>query len=314
MKLSIVIPVYKTEKTIGRCIESIVSQSYQDLEIILIDDGSPDHCPAICDTMAGKYHFIKVLHQENHGLSEARNAGIRKATGEYITFVDSDDELAPYTLLPLMKELEENPHTDILEYPVLERKGHPRHEKLLTFSSQEYNDPVEYWLETKAYLHAYAWNKIYRRTLFNYVRFPEGRRYEDAYTLPRILGIVSTNLKPCVRTTQAGMYLYHWNEKGITANSQANDLRQLYETHLETLKHISHRKAGDERIQHFMVVILNIMLDLYEMTGNFQQDSPFFQLFRQTRHLKPFKLQLLALIGYKNMCRVNKLIHKFYKR
>lgn len=314
MMLSIVIPVYKTEKTIERCIESIISQNYQDFEIILVDNGSPDHCPAICDAIARKYRFVKVLHQENSGLSEARNAGIKKATGEYITFVDSDDELAPNTLLPLMKELKENPYVDILEYPVLERKGHPRHEKYLTFPSCEYQDSMEYWLETKAYLHTYAWNKIYRKTLFDKVRFPKGRKYEDAYILPRILGIVSTNLKPCIKTTQAGMYLYYWNEEGITANAKTKDLRQLYETNLETLVHCCHGEVTDKRIQYFMVVILNIMLDLYEMTGTFEQDSLFFKIFRQTRHLKPFKLRILAVIGYRNLCRMNKLVHKFYKR
>lgn len=91
--VSIIVPVYKVEKYLDRCVESIVNQTYRDIEIILVDDGSPDNCPSMCDAWAEKDSRIKVIHKKNGGLSEARNVGIKAATGEYLLFVDSDDML-----------------------------------------------------------------------------------------------------------------------------------------------------------------------------------------------------------------------------
>lgn len=96
--VSIVVPIYKTEKYLEQCIKSIVNQTYQNLEIILVDDGSPDACPQICDAWAEKDHRIRVIHKENGGLSSARNAGIDIAAGEYICFFDSDDFIAPHAI------------------------------------------------------------------------------------------------------------------------------------------------------------------------------------------------------------------------
>ena len=88
--ISVIVPVYRVEEYLERCVESILSQTYENLEVILVDDGSPDRCPAICDAYAGKDARVKVIHQENKGLSGARNAGIELAEGEYLAFVDSD--------------------------------------------------------------------------------------------------------------------------------------------------------------------------------------------------------------------------------
>ena len=92
-KISVVLPVYKVEKYLKRCIQSICVQTYRNLEIILVDDGSPDSCPEICDELAKCDSRIRVIHKENGGLSDARNVGTAYATGEYITFVDSDDDV-----------------------------------------------------------------------------------------------------------------------------------------------------------------------------------------------------------------------------
>ena len=92
--ISIVIPVYKVEKYLEKCVESVINQTYKNLEILLVNDGSPDNCPKICDEYAQKDNRIKVIHKENGGLSDARNAGIDVATGKYITFIDSDDYIS----------------------------------------------------------------------------------------------------------------------------------------------------------------------------------------------------------------------------
>ncbi len=118
MKLSIIIPVYRVEATLDRCIESVLHQDIDDFEVILIDDGSPDNCPKMCDEWALRDAHIRVIHQPNGGLSAARNAGIDAAQGEYITFVDSDDYISPDTYAPLLEDIGT---ADIIEYPVYKR-------------------------------------------------------------------------------------------------------------------------------------------------------------------------------------------------
>ena len=106
-KISVIIPVYKVEKYLDKCVESVANQTYKDLEIILVDDGSPDNCPAVCDEWAKKDSRIKVIHKENGGVSSARNAGIDIAEGEYICFVDSDDFVRENYVQFLLSAIEE---------------------------------------------------------------------------------------------------------------------------------------------------------------------------------------------------------------
>ena len=95
IKISVIVPVYRAEQYIVRCVDSILTQKFHDIELILVDDGSPDHCPEICDKYAQKDNRVKVIHQKNGGVAAARNAGLILAQGEYITFVDSDDFIEP---------------------------------------------------------------------------------------------------------------------------------------------------------------------------------------------------------------------------
>ena len=105
--ISVIVPVYRVEKYLERCVKSILSQTYKNLEVILVDDGSPDQCPAICDACAEKDARVKVIHQENKGLSGARNAGIDAASGEYLAFVDSDDYVSPHFIEELYQLLQD---------------------------------------------------------------------------------------------------------------------------------------------------------------------------------------------------------------
>ena len=105
-KISVIVPVYKVEKFINRCIDSILNQSYTDFELILVDDGSPDNCGKICDDYASKDKRIVVIHKENGGLSDARNAGIDAMKGQYVTFIDSDDYIHRETFSFLISLIE----------------------------------------------------------------------------------------------------------------------------------------------------------------------------------------------------------------
>jgi glycosyltransferase involved in cell wall biosynthesis len=112
MKLSIIIPVYHTQDTLPRCLDSILRQSFTDYEVILVDDGSTDDSPKICDAYSRQDGRVKVIHKENGGLSDARNAGILQAKGEYITFIDSDDTIAEDTLSLVIEKIITYPETD----------------------------------------------------------------------------------------------------------------------------------------------------------------------------------------------------------
>ena len=105
--ISVIVPVYKVEKYLHECVDSILAQTFRDFELILVDDGSPDNCGAICDEYAAKDSRIRVIHQENQGLSGARNSGIDVARGEYITFVDADDSIEPCLYTTAVKACQE---------------------------------------------------------------------------------------------------------------------------------------------------------------------------------------------------------------
>ena len=283
MKLSIIIPVYRVETTLDRCMESVLSQNVADMEVILIDDGSPDKCPQMCDGWAVKDQRVRVIHKENGGLSDARNAGIDAATGDFITFVDSDDFLSSDTYGSLIKMAET---CDILEYSIADR---------LLLTDNCYDDINHYWLDAQAYTHTYACNKIFRRTLFNGIRFPKGKVFEDAFTFPQLLRQAKR-----VVTTSKGFYHYTHNECGITANADGQHLAMLLEAHL------TNQMPVDDI---YYMYILNIQVDVWERTG-----SPILLPIRHVNMaILPFKKKLKAIalntIGIKQLCKLNKLLH-----
>jgi glycosyltransferase involved in cell wall biosynthesis len=229
MQLSVIIPVYGVEATLDRCVESVLAQAIEGMEVILVDDGSPDRCPEMCDEWARREPHIRVIHKQNGGLSDARNAGIEAAQGEYITFVDSDDYLAPGTFEPVIGTLRQHPGTDMVEYPIYWHFG-SRQQEVLSFGSAAYDDWKEYWIGAQAYRHSFACNKVFRKTLFDEVRFPKGKVFEDMGTLPRLLRKCG-----CVRTIDEGLYYYCFNERGITATAGGKELSMLLDNHLKVI-------------------------------------------------------------------------------
>ena len=116
--LSVIVPIYNVEDYLNRCVDSIINQTYKNLEIILVDDGSPDNCPQMCDDYAKKDSRIRVVHKENGGLSDARNAGMKVATGEYVSFIDSDDYISLDFYETLFQTMVDN-DSDIVECSVV---------------------------------------------------------------------------------------------------------------------------------------------------------------------------------------------------
>ena len=199
--ISIIVPVYKVEEYLGDCIQSIVNQTYQNLQIILVDDGSPDCCGKICDEWMVKDKRIEVIHKKNGGLSDARNAGLNVATGAYIAFVDSDDWIEPQmyeVLLEVMKKEE----ADIVACGIIDTYPEKKvihsfpyatgaSEKFLKMIYQDTKFPVA------------SWNKLYRKELWENFRFPKGKICEDAFTTYLLLDKAS-------KVVQIPDALYHY--------------------------------------------------------------------------------------------------------
>lgn len=270
MLLTVIIPVYKTEQTLERCIESVLGQQVQGgMEVILVDDGSPDNSPALCDTWAERDNRVRVIHQQNRGLGAARNAGLDVATGEYVTFVDSDDYLAPDTYPKLLQRLGEQPDVDILEYEIQMVGSNMANRK---FSDGKWLDARQYWLQTRAWWHSYACNKIFRRSLFDEVRYADNRFCEDLLILVQLL-----ERKPVVATAHLGTYVYVWNDNGLSANATAKKTHELLETQIYA-KQAMQMSLFSRSGQDFYRTLLYRQIDLYKASGEVLLHWPFVRL------------------------------------
>lgn len=305
MKLSIIIPVYRVEDTLDRCVESVLKQDYDDMEIILVDDGSPDNCPQKCDDWSRKDSRIRVIHKANGGLSDARNAGLDIAQGDYISFVDSDDFISLSTYGPLMNTLSRRPEIDILEYPVIVNFRSPKQHKLDFTEETVYDNISDYWYKGQAYLHSYACNKIYRSSLFEEIRYPKGIVFEDIHTLPKLLKRANT-----IMTSGKGLYYYCPNPSGITATADGNALRMLLQPHVEIVRS---SQCQDQDFQTYYLHVLNIQMDVYEQAG----DDPILpQIHMNPQYFKgkqQFKATALNILCIKRLCITNKILHKFWR-
>jgi glycosyltransferase involved in cell wall biosynthesis len=211
--ISVILPVYRVEKYLDRCLQSITEQTYRNLEIILVDDGSPDNSGAICDAWAKKDSRIRVIHQKNSGGGPARNAGLDQASGELLAFVDSDDYIAADMFAHLYELLETG--ADVAECDYLETVDDG-----VVFPDATYEVTV-FTPEEAMRNHIQdiifrqvIWNKLYRRKLSEGVRFPAGTKIDDEYFTYRLLG----NAKKLVRSNKI-CYAYRQQEGSIMHQS-----------------------------------------------------------------------------------------------
>ncbi len=203
--ISVIVPVYKVEQYLPACLDSILAQTFEDFELILVDDGSPDNCGRICDEYAKKDSRIKVIHQENQGLSGARNTGIEIARGEYITFIDSDD-LVTENYLQVLHDALVTQTADLSvcrtcrfedgKTPNLASKQETNEFQCTCFDHRE---TCVIMYEGSQEIPVNAWGKLFRTELFREIRFPLGRVHEDQAVVPIICynvdKVVSVNLK-----------------------------------------------------------------------------------------------------------------------
>lgn len=217
MFVSVIVPIYNVEEYLPNCIRSILSQTYSDFELILVDDGSLDSSYSICESYAKIDSRIKVVHQNNAGLSAARNTGIENAKGEYLTFIDSDDFVQSCYLEVLVKGCKEyqadlsvcsfirclsNDTIDSVRIP-------PRIENFDVFSDER----MKVFLTTQR-VRTSAWAKLYRKSLFDTLRFPVGKYNEDEFTT-----YLAIHLANKVVISNYKGYVYRYNKKSIMNES-----------------------------------------------------------------------------------------------
>ena len=216
--LSIIVPVYDVENYLQKCIDSILAQTFTDFELILVDDGSPDNCPALCDAAAAKDARIRVLHQKNGGLSAARNAGLDVARGEWIGFVDSDDYIAPEMYETLYKAVQSTgADLALCDYVKVDETGALCTQTHVAVPQKSLTGrellQKAYWTTVQI-----ACNKLYHRAIFAQLRYPVGKLNEDFFVIPEI----------CLNTQKAVVVpdvLYYYVQRGDSIMGKSRTLR-----------------------------------------------------------------------------------------
>lgn len=224
MLLSIIIPVYNVESYLSLCVKSLLDNchSIYEYEVILVDDGSTDKSGIICDEFKAKYKNIKVIHKNNGGLSSARNAGIKIAKGEWISFIDSDD-IVRQNYLDILFDLIKIIHADLImfRYQSFEKKID---NKIIEFEKEKIKEiPISeamYLLTTETWGN-FAWNKIYKRKLFCNIKYPVNKNYEDIYTTFKLVEKAKK-----IYTYNEILYYYRQRVDSITSTLDLNKKRK----------------------------------------------------------------------------------------
>lgn len=249
--ITIVVPVYKVEEYLERCVDSILNQTYTDFELLLVDDGSPDNCGKICDEYAEKDSRIFVIHQKNGGLSSARNTGINwfyeQDRSNYITFLDSDDWLHPdYLRLLMIGITENNVKISVCNYKrVTAEIPHENYDNI----NFELTSPEDF-LVNHSWQYNYAWGKLYHKSMFDDVRYPIGKNFEDTFTTYKVL-------HKCEKIAYTDLQLYYYlrNEQGISRSPWKPSELVIFDAMQEQLQFYKEKgleKAFEKEFQLFV--------------------------------------------------------------
>lgn len=252
--ISVIIPVYKVEAYLTACVESVLAQTYQNFELILVDDGSPDNCPQMCDAFAARDSRIRVIHKENGGLSSARNAGIDAAKGKYLAFLDSDDLWSPLFLERLYRAIQETgadfsvcmfhrfhgqpsealpdtvPTVALTQQEAFDCLFGGQNENMVLAPNKLYDAALFSPINENT---AVAWNKLYDANVFRTIRYPLGKLHEDEAVIHEIIGAA-----PTVAWVSEEHYLYREAPNSITTSKFS-------------LKRLDEMYAKEQRIQWF---------------------------------------------------------------
>lgn len=255
--ISVIIPVYKTEKYIERCLNSVVNQTYNNLEILLIDDASPDNCPEICDEWAKRDRRIKTFHIENKGVANARNIGVAAANGEFIAFVDSDDYVEPDMFALLLDNLiKQNADISMCSYCLNEDMSEQNHNAIRVLQHEE----IIVNIVSGEYEYGLLWNKLYRRKTIGDAYMPRLTYSEDMV----FNYFVMKNAEKMV-ISDAVKYHYNVNEGSATAS-------EFDDSNLDALqaRYIIFNDTADEELKLYALksCVISEFIALSQMIRN----------------------------------------------
>lgn len=316
--ISVIVPVYRAERYLSDCVDSILAQTFRDFELILVNDGSPDNSGAICDAYAEKDSRVKVIHKANGGASSARNVGVEVAVGKYIGWVDADDRILP-NMYETLYQLAEQYSADIADsqHILINGKQSIRsgREESIVYGSGSFIQDQFFSAKMKPGLTT----KIYKRGLWNGIRFPEGRKHQDCYVNMRFA------LMPLiyVRTSEP-FYYYVVRDNSITTTYTLRELREaiyLYEYTME----LAANTATTVRAKKYLVndAINRLMGRYFEVSIGSNLDKQYvynkyirkvcgFTLLKYLimAHL-PFKTRISYSLLLLNLKSLQALLHKY---
>ena len=259
-EISVIVPVYKVENFLHRCVDSILCQTFRDFELILVDDGSPDSCGSICDAYAARDSRIHVIHQQNGGLSAARNTGIdwvmSHSHSHWLAFVDSDDWVHPEYLQQLYAAAEQT-FSKISVCGFCRTGGEPLPEGE-DFSIQAMSADDYYCGSVHDGVTAVAWNKLYHRSLFKKLRYPIGKLHEDEFTTYKAVYQAGK-----VGVTPARLYAYYQNPDGIMRSDWNPRRMHVLEAFEEQIAFA--REHGNDRL--LQKVVLSYIYGIHDHLG-----------------------------------------------
>lgn len=280
--VSVIVPIYKVEEYLDRCLSSITQQTYKNLEIILVDDGSPDACPEMCNAWKEKDDRVVVIHKTNGGLSSARNAGIDVAAGDYVAFVDSDDYIAN-DMIETMLNAAVRHDVEVACCGRIRVTEHARVE-MFTLPKEQILSGEEALkqLLTGDSIEEAAWDKLYKRSVFREKRFPVGEINEDVVQTVKILG-------DCGKIVHVGKALYYYCEnKNSITTSKYSPKKKIYLKHLDEIK--LYLSENYSQLLHYYFCLetrycqclLYLLLDNKETYNKFERD--YVEIFERFRH------------------------------
>lgn len=219
--ISVIVPIYDVEKYLARCVDSIVNQTYKNLEIILVDDGSPDLCPQMCDDYAEKDSRIKVVHKKNGGLSDARNAGMAVAKGEYISFIDSDDYVSD-DFFECLLDVMNKENSDIAECSVVKLYEDNRFDEFsddLSVKTYDTQDAMSVLIAENPF-HQHVWNKLYKTELVRDIPYAVGKLNEDEFWTYQVFGRAN-------KVSKLNKTMYYYFQRNSSIMGVGYNIRRL---------------------------------------------------------------------------------------
>lgn len=321
MKVSIVLPVYNVEEYIEECLESILKQTYHNIEVILIDDGSNDNSGKICDFFAQKDNRIKVIHKKNEGVSEARNIGIKESTGDYITFVDPDDWIVNNAIEKMVNAIQNTNAEAAFCRFIIDIIPEEMRYLYQPISKKEGNgiDAVTYMFDSLAY-GTMVWNKLFKRdaifkTDVDYIKFDKSLKCgEDQVWL---VSVIKSLVKVCFLPDE--LYFWRVREGSAFRNNEISDIKisdiQAQEMTLEMLDErnkylfsLVFRRTYEKIYQYLVVAYLNNQKDYYSILKMYEKKYTFKWLINGKRPIKRKIKQLLIIMFM--MLKVDKALIK----